>query len=49
MAEAKKHTVKVKKADTIFDGEGGFYPVGKVVECPDAETAKALKDKGFAE
>lgn len=46
VAEKPAHTVTVKKPDAISDGEGGFYPVGAVIECADPE---GLKAKGLAE
>ncbi len=49
MTQVKKHTVKVKKDDSVFDGEGGFYAKGEVVECPDEAAAKSLRDKGLAD
>jgi len=44
--ELSAHTVTVKKPDAVSDGQGGFYPVGAVIECVDPESLKA---KGFAE
>lgn len=48
MARPKKEegTVKVKVADAVHDGKGGFYPVGAVIE---VEDAASLKAKGLAE
>lgn len=45
-AELSAHTVTVKKPDAVSDGNGGFYPVGAVIECADPE---GLKAKGLAE
>lgn len=42
-------TVKVKKENAVFDGNGGFYEVGADVECVDEEAAQSLRDKGMAE
>lgn len=41
-------TLTVKKADAIFDGEGGFYPVGHKFHAAD-ETAALLIARGLAE
>lgn len=39
-------TVKVKVADAVSDGNGGFYEVGTEIEAADAE---GLKAKGLVE
>lgn len=39
------HTVTVTKPDAVSDGNGGFYPVGAVIECVDPD---GLKAKGLA-
>lgn len=45
--EAKAETrLKVLKADTIHDGEGGFLPVGALFVAADPE---GLKARGLAE
>ncbi len=47
MARPKKEgTVKVKVADAVHDGKGGFHPVGAVIE---VEDAGSLKAKGLVE
>jgi len=42
-----KPVLTVKKADTIHDGKGGFYPVGHVIEPVDADAAEQLKARGL--
>ena len=46
---AAKSGLRVKKADAIHDGKGGFLAVGAVFEPADADAGEALKAKGFAE
>ena len=46
---ASKGSLRVKAPDTIFDGNGGFYPVGHMFDPVDAETSAALIARGFAE
>jgi hypothetical protein len=41
--------LKVLKADTIHDGEGGFLPVGAAFDAVDDDAAESLKAKGHAE
>jgi hypothetical protein len=44
-----KGRLKVLKADTIHDGEGGFLPVGAAFDAVDDDAAESLKAKGHAE
>ncbi len=46
---AKIGTLKVKVPNAIFDGDGGFLPVGAAFDAIDAAAAEALKAKGLAE
>lgn len=39
--------VKIVKAETVADGDGGFFAVGKVVNLPD-EVATNLIQQGYA-
>jgi hypothetical protein len=39
----------VKKAEAVFDGQGGFLPVGAKFDAVDDNAAAALIAKGFAE
>lgn len=41
-------TLTVKVANAIFDGQGGFHPVGRKIS-PNEETAVSLIAKGLAE
>lgn len=41
--------LKVKVADAIHDGEGGFLPVGAAFDPIDDDAAENLKAKGLAE
>lgn len=42
-------TLRVKKPDTIHDGEGGFLPVGAKFAPVDEDAAEHLKARGLAE
>lgn len=44
-----KGQMKVKKAETIHDGAGGFLPVGDTFILADEEAAELLKARGLAE
>lgn len=41
--------LKVKVADTIHDGQGGFLPVGAVFTPVDDDAGALLKARGLAE
>jgi hypothetical protein len=41
-------TLTVKVAGAVFDGQGGFHPVGHKIS-PNEETAASLIAKGLAE
>ena len=41
--------LKVKVADAIHDGEGGFYPVGHMFDPADDAAEAMLKARGLAE
>lgn len=41
--------LKVLKANAVFDGEGGFYPVGHMFDAVDAAAEAMLKARGLAE
>lgn len=51
MARPKKTdgTLKVKVADAISDGDGGFLAVGDTFTPADEEAGEDLKAKGLAE
>jgi hypothetical protein len=42
-------TLKVKVPNAIFDGAGGFLPVGAMFDAVDAATADILKARGLVE
>ena len=44
-----KGRLKVLKADTVFDGRGGFLPVGAKFDAVDDAAEAALIARGFAE
>jgi hypothetical protein len=44
-----KGALRVIKADAIFDGKGGFLPVGAMFDAVDEEAANTLKARGLAE
>lgn len=48
-AAKPKHGLKVKKADAIHDGEGGFLAVGATFSPADDDAAAALVAQGLAE
>lgn len=50
-AEAPKANgaLTVKKPDAIFDGEGGFLPVGAKFDAACEVSAQALVERGLAE
>ena len=46
--QAKSKAPRVKVADAVSDGKGGFLPIGAEVNAP-ADTIASLKEKGFVE
>lgn len=44
-----KGALTVKKADTIFDGAGGFLPVGAKFDAACEVSAQMLVERGLAE
>lgn len=54
MARPRKVTneglaVKVKAPEAVSDGNGGYYPVGVVIQCADEAAKASLIAKGLAE
>lgn len=48
VSKAEKR-LKVLKPNAIFDGEGGFYPVGHMIAPVDDQARASLIAKGLAE
>lgn len=49
VAEASEGSLTVKKADAIFDGAGGFLPVGAKFDAACEVSAQMLVERGLAE